>query len=230
MLSVAQLKLVIFCIVCFSTPVRSLLAPKPKFDSLQHRNIIRMKDSRMAVDIAIPSETFSVSAPKVNEKALISSIITASYMSIIVSVMALPVCLAAMSADLPFYGATTSTSYLSELISVATVAIVSSYITFYMFYHFFFFPFNSPESANYKLGELSMTVLFSRFGVSFLYYALLRVFGIFSFNPKSISYHVIYVIILCYIRSYHFMLYYTIMNNLMLYFISAVYQKHNMQN
>ena len=148
MLSVAQLRVVIFCIVCSSTPVRSLLAPKPKFDSLQHRNILMMKESRMAVDIAIPPEAFSVNVGKVNEKALISSIITASYMSIIVSVMALPVCLAAMSADLPFYGATTSTSYLSELISVATVAIVSRYITFYMFYHFFFIPFKSHKSAN----------------------------------------------------------------------------------
>lgn len=126
MLSIVRLRLAIFFSLCFSASVWSLLAPKPNFDNIQHRNMIRMVEPRMVVDTAIPSEVKSLGTAKVNQKALISSIITASYTSIIVSVMALPVCLSAMSADIPFYGATTSSSYLSELISIATVAIVST--------------------------------------------------------------------------------------------------------
>ena len=118
------LRPLLLSILCFSTSIQSLIAPKPQFDSLHRRTNIRMSDVRVA-EVAIPSENLSLSVPVHNQKAAVSGIITVSYMSIIVSVMALPVCLAAIAADVNFYGATTSSSYLAELMTVATVAIVS---------------------------------------------------------------------------------------------------------
>ena len=120
-----QLRLLLLFALCFSTFVQSLLAPKPKFDSNNHLTINRMTEARISTEIAIPSENLSIGIPQLNQKSVVSGIITVSYMSIIVSVMALPVCLAAIAADVNFYGATTSSSYLAELMTVATVAIVS---------------------------------------------------------------------------------------------------------
>lgn len=84
-----------------------------------------MTDARSATNLVIPIEAPAV---KQNRKAIISAVLTVSYMSIIVSVMALPVCLSAISADLAFYGAKTKKSFLSEIVFTATIAIVSNSI------------------------------------------------------------------------------------------------------
>ena len=54
-------------------------------------------------------------------KPLLSALLSMSYMSIIVSIMTLPVCLSAMNADVTFYGNTAAT-YLSQMFAVATMA------------------------------------------------------------------------------------------------------------
>lgn len=81
-----------------------------------------MNDAKSTVNFILPAE---VPVVRQNKKAIISAILTVSYMSIIVSVMALPVCLSAISADLAFYGAKTKKSFLSEVVFAATIAIVS---------------------------------------------------------------------------------------------------------
>lgn len=54
-------------------------------------------------------------------KPLMSALLSMSYMSIIVSIMSLPVCLSAVHADVAFHGITAAT-YLSKMLAVATLA------------------------------------------------------------------------------------------------------------
>lgn len=104
-------------------PASSLLGLKPQVENFRPLARISMTDARSATNLIIPTE-----APVVrqNKKAIISAVLTVSYMSIIVSVMALPVCLSAISADLAFYGSKTKKSFLSEIVFTATIAIVSN--------------------------------------------------------------------------------------------------------
>lgn len=118
----AAIALALFNIII---PVSSLLGVKPQVDNFRQLARISMTDARSATNLVIPIEAPAV---KQNRKAIISAVLTVSYMSIIVSVMALPVCLSAISADLAFYGAKTKKSFLSEIVFIATIAIVSNLI------------------------------------------------------------------------------------------------------
>lgn len=138
MLFASRLAIFLLYSFCISVPASSLLASKPRLEIVRPKIINRMADTRLAVDLVVPASTSIV---KVNKKALISTIITASYMSIIVSVMALPVCLSAISADIAFYGAKTKSSYLSEVIFAATIAIVSTIQIISLFLHWFEYVF-----------------------------------------------------------------------------------------
>jgi hypothetical protein len=103
-------------------PASSLLGVKPQVENFRQLARISMTDARSATSLIVPIEAPAV---RQHRKAIISAVLTVSYMSIIVSVMALPVCLSAISADLAFYGAKTKKSFLSEVVFTATIAIVS---------------------------------------------------------------------------------------------------------
>jgi hypothetical protein len=122
--SVAHLPIFLLSSLCAFAPSQALIAPKPLFDSLRQRTVtvIRMTETKMLADLVLPSE---IPAYVQDRKGVISTVITASYMSIIVSIMALPVTLSAMSADVAFYGAKTKGSFLAEVVFAATIAIVS---------------------------------------------------------------------------------------------------------
>ena len=123
--SVARVSIFLVSLLCAFVPAPALIASKPLFDSLRPRTVIRMADSKMVADLVLPSE---VPVYVQDKKGVISTVITASYMSIIVSVMALPVTLSAMSADIAFYGTKTKGSFLSEIVFAATIAIVSNLV------------------------------------------------------------------------------------------------------
>ena len=120
--SVARVSIVLLSFLCSFIPAPALIASKPLFDSQRPRTVMRMTDSKMVADLILPVE---VPVHVQDKKGVISTVITASYMSIIVSIMALPVTLSAMSADIAFYGVKTKGSFLSEIVFAATIAIVS---------------------------------------------------------------------------------------------------------
>ena len=119
---VARVSIILLSLLCALVPAPALIATKPLFESLRPRTVNRMTDSKIVADLILP-----VDAPVhlQDKKGVISTVITASYMSIIVSIMALPVTLSAMSADIAFYGVKTKGSFLSEIVFAATIAIVS---------------------------------------------------------------------------------------------------------
>jgi hypothetical protein len=88
--------------------------------------------ARMGMEVSASSA--SLDSPSidqkggVNQKRIISTVVCISYLSIIASLMALPVCLSHISADASFYSASTSSSYLSQLVAVATIFTVSEHI------------------------------------------------------------------------------------------------------
>ena len=102
-------------------PASSLFTSKLQSNIFRPRAVSKMADEKIALDLLVQKDV----KIRKSRKAVISTIITVSYMSIIVSVMALPVCLSAISSDVAFYGAKTNKSYLSEVIFSATMAIVS---------------------------------------------------------------------------------------------------------
>lgn len=102
-------------------PASSLFCSKLQSNIFRPRAVRKMADEMIALDLLVQKDV----KIKKSRKAIISTVITVSYMSIIVSVMALPVCLSAISSDIAFYGAKTNKSYLSEVIFSATMAIVS---------------------------------------------------------------------------------------------------------
>ena len=119
---VPRVSIILLSLLCAFVPAPALIASKPVFDSLRPRSVIRMTDSKMVADLILPVE---VPVHVQDKKGVISTVITASYMSIIISIMALPVTLSAMSADIAFYGVKTKGSFLSEIVFAATIAIVS---------------------------------------------------------------------------------------------------------
>lgn len=61
----------------------------------------------------------------VDKKTLLSIILTSSYMSIVLSVMSLPVCLSAIYADKSFHSASVGSSLLSTIVSAGNFSNVS---------------------------------------------------------------------------------------------------------
>ena len=125
--SVTRISVFLLSTLCALAPAPALIASKPLFDALRSRTVIRMKGTKMVADLVLPSEV-PVPVYVEDKKGVISTVITASYMSIIVSIMALPVTLSAMSADIVFYGTKTKGSFLSEIVFAATIAIVSNLV------------------------------------------------------------------------------------------------------
>jgi multisubunit Na+/H+ antiporter MnhE subunit len=101
-----------------------------KSSNLQRRTISNSEvnsdnfESKMGFDISanLTPSSEKIEINQKRNKLIISSIISVSYMSIIVSVMALPVSLSGLSADKSFYSTSTSSSFMSFIISVATIA------------------------------------------------------------------------------------------------------------
>ena len=122
MFVVHRFAIILLVLLNIFIPASSLLGLKPQAENFRRIAKIRMNDAKSTVNFILPAE---VPVVRQNKKAIISAILTVSYMSIIVSVMALPVCLSAISADLAFYGAKTKKSFLSEVVFAATIAIVS---------------------------------------------------------------------------------------------------------
>lgn len=61
-------------------------------------------------------------------KPLLSAALSLSYMSIIVSIMSLPIALGSLNADKAFFGETKAT-YLSQMLATATLATVPSFLS-----------------------------------------------------------------------------------------------------
>lgn len=64
-----------------------------------------------------------------NRKAVLSLILSTAYMSIVLSVMSLPVCLTAIYADSSFYSDSIKCSLLSKIVSAGNVSNVSAFLS-----------------------------------------------------------------------------------------------------
>ena len=116
---------VLICVSGCSTLTNGVMIPQPK-SFLRHIPIRSLTSPLQASTTSSlnPLEVTGEADKKASlNKPLLSAALSLSYMSIIVSIMSLPIALGALNADKKFFGGAKST-YLSQMLATATLATV----------------------------------------------------------------------------------------------------------
>ena len=123
----------LFCFLCLSrSRVRGLVTLKSRLGifrpSVAKAKTIAMiridRNQRYISDETVMEQLLSLC--RKNRNSILSAILTASYISIVLSVYTLPVCLSAIYADPNFRASSMSSNMLSKIVSVANISNVSA--------------------------------------------------------------------------------------------------------
>lgn len=130
-----SLLVLIFCITARQSA--SLLTRAQVHETLRKKQILSLKaiipPEAIPIPVANPGGNFwqlTSILCGTREKTILSFMLTASYMSIVLSVMTLPVSLTAIYADENFFSASIKSTLLSKIVSAGNVSNVSAEFSF----------------------------------------------------------------------------------------------------
>lgn len=124
---------VLLCVLCLPSPqVTSLVTRKsrvrnPCYNAAKESAIamLNFDGDQRSTSRRNLAEPFSHICRN-NQKKIVSAILTSSYISVVLSVYTLPVCLSAIYADSNFYSSSMKSKLLSKIVSAANLSNVSA--------------------------------------------------------------------------------------------------------
>ena len=123
----------LFCFLCLTrSRVRGLVTLKSRLGIFRPSVTKAKTIAMMRIDINqrtisdIDAIEVLLSLCRKNRSNILSAILTANYISIVLSVYTLPVCLSAIYADSNFMASSSSSNVLSKIVSVANISNVSA--------------------------------------------------------------------------------------------------------